>query len=190
MIRTLRPQLLIAAAVALFAATFLLATPASATHGQPGKQLPYRGVMAGPISVVYAPGFPFVRDTFGGRCSVPSDWTISFTLTGEVTHLGSFTSVGGHCSRLDMATGIVVFGDGVFTTTSANGDTLTGTYTNGYGPPDGTFTDDVTLTGGTGRFSGATGEAVDSGVADVTATPPTIVVRFDGWIAYDASQQG
>jgi hypothetical protein len=111
-------------------------------------------------------------------------------VTGRATHLGAYTGTGSHCSQLDLATGVVVFGDGAFALTAASGDTLTGTYTNGYGPPDGTFTDDVTITGGTGRFAGATGQARDNGVADVTTTPWTIAVTFEGWIAYDASQQG
>ncbi len=186
----IRPRRLGAAAVTLLVATTVLAAPVSATHGQPGKGLPFLGVMAGPVtSVVLAPGFPVVRSTFGERCSVPSDWVLSWAVTGEATHLGSFIGAGSHCSRLDLATGVAVYGDGVFMYTAANGDMLHGTYTNGYAPPDGTLTDEATITGGTGRFVGATGHACESGTADLTTTPPTFAATFGGWIAYDASER-
>jgi len=185
---TLRRRLLGVAAVVLFVAAFVLATPASATHGQPGKQLPAWGAVAGTVtSVDYAPGFPFVRSTFGGRCSVPSDWVTSHTFTGEVSHGGLSTGVGSHCGRLDYATGAIIDADEVIMMTAANGDTLN-SRGNGYTFPDGTTTGELTIVGGTGRFAGATGESTSSGRADLTATPWTYTLSFSGWIAYDASQ--
>ncbi len=186
--RTFPARLMLASTVTLLAATLALATPASATNGQPGKELPYQGVMAGSVSVNFAPYFPFVRDTFGGRCSVPSDWVSSWTATGEATHLGLFSGGGSTCARVDFATGVVAFGDGVGTLTAANGDTLNATLA-GYGSIlDGTETEEWTLVGGTGRFAGATGQARSTGRVDVTTTPYTFASTFEGWIAYDASQ--
>jgi hypothetical protein len=198
----LRPlRLFVAAAVILSLAAFVLATSASATHGQPGKQLPFQGMWAGPASgQEFAPGFPNERSTFDGRCSVPSDYVISWDgLTGKATHLGSLTVVeASHCSQFDPASGVIPFGDGVFTLMAANGDTVTGTYGNGLSSfqPDGTitYTYELTIAGGTGRFAGATGDAAVSGTVvefDMTVMPwkVTVVEVFDGWIAYDASQR-
>ena len=61
--------------------------------------------------------------------------------------------------------------------------------------PDGTitYTYELTIAGGTGRFAGATGHVPVSGTVvefDPTVMPweVTVVEVFDGWIAYDASQ--
>jgi hypothetical protein len=193
-------RLFVAAAVILSLAAFVLATPASGTHGQPGKQLPLRGVQEGSGILQPAPGFPLERSTFDGRCSVPSDALSSWDYTGRWTHLGSWTTVElSHCSQLDLVTGVGTFGDGVLTLRAANGDTLSGTYGNGESlfQPDGTvaYTFEMTITGGTGRFAGATGHIAASGLAvefDTTVTPwvATVVETSDGWIAYDASQRG
>lgn len=196
---TLRPQLLVAAAVTLFVAVLVLATPATATHGQSGEQLPFRGTSAGALSdQEFAPGFPVERSTFDGRCSVPSDFVVSWDYTGRVTGLGSLTIEATHCSQLDLAAGVGTFGDGVWTAVAANGDTVTATYENGvtWFLPDGTatYTAELTITGGTGRFAGATGQVAGSGTVlelDVTVTPwkATVVETYHGWIDYDASQR-
>lgn len=188
MTRTLRPQLLVAAAVTLFAATLVLATPASATHGQPAKQLPFKGVIEGTFtSLDYAPGFPFVRSTFDGRCSVLSDIIFTFVATVEGTHVGRYTGGGTDCGRIDLATGVIEY-DGTGSWTAANGDTWNSTYV-GTAFPDGTNTEEFTVVGGTGRFAGASGHGIAVGTSDLTATPPTLVGTWEGWIAYDASQR-
>lgn len=168
-------------------AMLVFATSASATHGQPGKQVPFKGVIVGTFtSLDYAPGFPFVRDTFGGRCSVPSDIIFSFVATGEGTHVGLFTGGGTDCGRINLATGVVEY-DGGATWAAANGDTWSSTYV-GSAFPDGTNTEEFTVVGGTGRFAGATGYGTDIATSDMAATPPTLVGTWEGWIAYDASQ--
>lgn len=171
--------------------------PASAvaSRGQPDKALPFRGGGTGWItSQVYAPGFPAERSTFDGRCSVPSDYIVEFSATGQIAHLGEVTGVFEHCSRMnvDMNTGVVTFdyGDGRLTFVSANGDELRGTYTAGTGEllADGNVAcrDTFTLTGGTGRFVGASGGGHDTG-ATHSVTGWT-VWELEGTITYDASR--
>ena len=38
--------------------------------------------------------------TFGGRCSVPSDYVITATFEGDATHAGHMTGTASHCSQL------------------------------------------------------------------------------------------
>jgi hypothetical protein len=191
-------RLLVAAAAILSLAAFVFAMPASATHGQPGKQLQFQLMQTGSGIIELAPGFPFERSTFGGRCSVPSDALSWWNFTGTATHLGWFTAEASHCSQLDLATGVGTFSDGVYMATTANGDAFTYEYDNGLTQlqPDGTgtYTAELTITGGTGRFAGVTGEIIEAGGTvlelDTTVMPwtATVAETLDGWIAYDASQ--
>ena len=73
---------------------------------------------------------------------------------GTASHLGRFTTVG--VITLNLAT---ASGTGIVTYTAANGDVLTGTATGQavVGGGFATVTETVTITGGTGRFAGATG---------------------------------
>lgn len=115
------------------------------------------------------------QSLFSGRCSVPSDWVIRFEFSGESPTLGAIRGTAGHCSQVtawrtageEMAPDSVTYGDGQFAFVTAAGDTLRGTYDQGTGgtSPDGTmwFRDQLTITGGTGRFVGATGEGEESG---------------------------
>ena len=190
---TLRWRLAVAAALALGAVTTLAAS-AAATNGQPGRQLPFRGYVQGFVTVQFAPGFPLVRSTFGGRCSVPSDWIAHWSGTGQSNHTGLINAFGSDCDRVDLTTGEVVYDDGVITEYGANGDYLYATYTNGHGTLGGTFTDDWTIVGGTGRFAGATGQGTETFVLLVpprfTEEPMPFINPWEGWISYDASQQG
>ena len=89
----------------------------------------------------------------------------SDTGTGEATQLGRYTLLAGE--NVDLATGAIT--NGFFTLTAANGDTITGTYSGqalsgltGYvvsGP----------ITGGTGRFAGASGFLIWHGTVDPAA---------------------
>lgn len=74
--------------------------------------------------------------------------------TGTASHLGRFTTVG--VITLNLAT---ASGTGTVTYTAANGDMLSGTATGQavVGGGFATVTETVTITGGTGRFAGATG---------------------------------
>ena len=105
-----------------------------------------------------------------GGTDRPVSGTISATvtlnvLTGAVTvegggvasHIGKFTT---SLEGTVMITSTGTFGSGTFTTVAANGDELTGTYTLATPGAPGvahTTTIVMTLTGGTGRFSDASG---------------------------------
>jgi hypothetical protein len=85
--------------------------------------------------------------------------------TGTATHLGRYTAV--IALTLDFATST---GTEQITLTAANGDVLTATATAG-GTPTGdgvtvNVVETATITGGTGRFAGATGEYVVNCVAN------------------------
>lgn len=170
-------------------------THAVASRGQPDLALPFRGDGTGWItSQVFAPGFPVERSTFDGRCSTPSDYIIEFSGTGQLTHLGQVTAVFEHCSRMDvdMSTGAVTFeyGDGQTRVLAANGDELRGTYTDGTGEllADGNvaWRDTFTLTGGTGRFAGASGSGQDTGTTH--SETGWTVWAMEGAVTYDPSR--
>lgn len=103
-----------------------------------------------------------------GRCAPTYFNTIeiapgALSSTGT-SNLGTFTSTQSHCITSPPPTDVL---DGEFTYTFRAGDTITGTYTGNVaatGTP-GTFlgTENLIITGGTGRFAGATGTLVGSG---------------------------
>ena len=102
------------------------------------------------------------------------------------------TLQGSDCDRVDLATGDVVYDEGDFTATAANGDTIHGTYTNGEGNLNtGLFTDDWTLDGGTGRFANVTGHGRDDFVVDnPSGTPPRpFVDTYTGVASADPSDR-
>jgi hypothetical protein len=92
---------------------------------------------------------------------------LDVTGTGHATQLGTFSSHYREC--LDPATGAVTHGS--FTLTAANGDTVFGTYSGQVSPtadPNVIVYDDPgVITGGTGRFAGASGSVTQSGVANL-----------------------
>ncbi|MGH2728387.1 MAG: hypothetical protein ACRDKS_15570 [Actinomycetota bacterium] len=89
--------------------------------------------------------------------------------TGKSSHLGKYSLVAQESIHLET----LAVSEGSFTLTAANGDTISGTYA-GRGTPDGepgviAFRASGPVTGGTGRFAGATGELTFTGVADLPA---------------------
>ncbi len=129
-------------------------------------------------SITYSSGQPFRGSFWGddvsfnfdvpeGRCVEMADVADSvtrFTGEGVATHMGPVTIVAEHCSDLDTGR----YGDGLLMITADNGDVLMATYTSGMSltpPPLIEFTDEVTFVdGGTGRFTHASGGALESGV--------------------------
>jgi hypothetical protein len=98
-------------------------------------------------------------------CSGP--YIVPFLLagTGQATHLGIFTETQGHC--LDPNT--LSFGNGIFTITGTNGDTVFGTYYGQLrptGPASAAIEGLYQITGGTGKFQGATGGGICTGTLD------------------------
>jgi hypothetical protein len=106
--------------------------------------------------------------------------------TCQLSHLGRTTFEG--VQDINVALGTQ---SGQRTLTAANGDLLRTTHvgTSAPGAVPGTidFIADITIVGGTGRFAQATGHI--RGVGTATLATHTTVVRFDGWIAYDASDR-
>ena len=90
--------------------------------------------------------------------------------SGEATHLGRFTVEAQW--HVNVLTGTAV---GTFTLTAANGDTLVGTATGTSVILDGLayITETCVITGGTGRFAGATGAFVTARVLTLTPEPET-----------------
>jgi hypothetical protein len=114
------------------------------------------------------PLVPFEASDSGSATVVGGSGSVVQTVdigSGHGTHLGRYELVGSE--TVDLASGAIT--NGHFTITAANGDTITGTYSGealagltGYlvsGP----------ITGGTGRFGGATGFLVWRGTLDPVA---------------------
>jgi hypothetical protein len=130
-------------------AVLALAGPAAA-EGQ-RKQVPFRGRMEG-IATVTPLTPPFVA--------------VNIEESGNATQLGHFDVSSSNVTNRADRTAV-----GTFEFTAANGDTLTADFTLYF-----TFTDvpgvvtglvTATITGGTGRFAGATGSFVSHRVADI-----------------------
>jgi len=185
-----------AAVLAAVALAFGAVSPALATNGQPMKTVPIAGHIEDVAWQSQVPdGFPFARDTFGGRCSPAANWVLSYEGTGTVSHLGSVVERGSHCTRIDFATLTGDVGEAQWFLEAANGDLLELSFS-------GTFAIDLAqgevvglldwwVVGGTGRFSRATG----GGDARVTAplvpigTPSPEVIDFRGAITYAAADR-
>ena len=92
---------------------------------------------------------------------------LDVTGTGHATQLGTYSSHFREC--FDPATGAVT--DGSFTLTAANGDTVFGTHSGQVSPTADpsviVYDDPGVITGGTGRFAGASGSVTQSGVANL-----------------------
>jgi len=124
------------------------------------QMVPFKGHWSGVTVSAYPNPFPVISIVSEGG--------------GRATHLGRYTMVSPHTSN--VFTGETL-GDQIFT--AANGDTLTA-YCEGFGLPDEITgiveaTLDCTITGGTGRFAGATGSYDFSFVASP---------RTDGGLGY------
>ena len=100
----------------------------------------------------------------------------SFSATGVATHFGRFTLVANDRDYSTSPTTLMIE-DGVGTLTRTNGDQLALTYHGTGTIIGGTLVSDVdiTITGGTGRFAGATGSLVsDHSVTNLATGAETI----------------
>ena len=103
-----------------------------------------------------------------GRCVPPYFNTVDISPSNGsstgTTAIGTFTTTQSHCIVTAPPTSIV---DGKFTYNFTAGDSITGTYTGSVATSatPGTFnaTENLIVTGGTGRFAGATGTIKDVG---------------------------
>jgi hypothetical protein len=133
---------LAAMAIVLVALTSVAAPMASSASA--GTSVPFAGSFNGAEVTTPNPPFP------------PSSLSVVGNWSGVATHLGRFTVESHHTVIIATRTAM-----GTFTFTAANGDTVTASFT-GQATP--TANPDVlsvvefgTITGGTGRFAGATG---------------------------------
>lgn len=156
----------IAALGALLLAT-ALAAPVGAADQRP---------VTGQFTAQSAPAAP--------RCG-PGALTLGFEIQGTASHLGSLTGSGSNCTEFTLATNAVAVWDGMVDLTAADGSTLTGTYAGAQGAPvagRAPFENTLTITGGTGRFAGAGGVWILSGILDFTTG--TIDGQVEGWLSY------
>jgi hypothetical protein len=115
------------------------------------------------------------------------------TVAGNGTHLGNFTGENTSCFVLDTPlTANVVSGEGFFI--AANGDRVTSTIVSGQilitpvpgGSPILTVTTENDITGGTGRFEGATGHFSTFSERDLFG-PLALATTADGVISSPGS---
>jgi hypothetical protein len=129
-----------------------------------GEQVPFHGRLQGDVT----------------RTIVPPLVVVDVEATGNATHLGRFTLDVPHA--VDPATRIAV---GTYQFTAANGDTIYAEFT-GLATPTETpgvlyIEETATITGGTGRFAGATGSFVAERLYDMVAG--TTIGSFEGTIS-------
>lgn len=142
------------------------------------QALPLRGTLAGPLT-----SSPTGRcaDAFG-----PTIGTSTQFAEGELSHLGATVHTSTHCVPPFTNLPHTSHHDGELVWTAANGDEVHATYF-GDGILDfSTLTlraqSYVTITGGTGRFEDASGDAVAHAVANVATSQVTF--EIEGWIDY------
>ncbi len=137
-----------------------LASPVAA-----GEQVPFKGSLEGDVTVTPLTP-PFV--------------SVLVEATGNATQLGQFTVAIPHVVNRATRTA-----SGSYEFTAANGDTLTADFT-GTAVPTATpgvlyIEETATITGGTGRFAGATGSFTTERLYDTVAG--TTVGSFEGTIS-------
>ena len=161
----------------------LTMTVAQASHAQ---AKPFHGnttgMLAGPPSL--APN---------GRCPPERPILASYRGTGNATHLGRFTVVGGECMFFDPSNPATVStGEGKYRFTAANGDWMDVAYdltTFHFDPPPSPWihwTTSVRVVEGSGRFQGAEFLGVTWAGAYNVMTHETYST-LDGRIMYQAS---
>jgi len=127
-----------------------VAVPAQAWGGE---QVPFKGADAGTFA-------------FGSLCG-PTSITVDIRGSGTAAHLGRYTYEAHECFdtvELDY--------DGVFMLTAADGDTIVGTYSGDVVDivgAVGEYEQEAVVTGGTGRFAGASGGFDVSGEANLAS---------------------
>ena len=156
------------AAVLELAALAVLGLAGIATAGE---QVPFEGRLEGTVLIMPVPGGP------------PTLVDVLITATGNSAHLGKFALSVPH--RVDRATtppSAAVF----YHFTAANGDIVSATFT-GQSMPSPTpgvlaIVETATITGGTGRFAGATGNFFAERLFNTAAG--TTTGAFNGTISY------
>jgi hypothetical protein len=143
----------------------VVAVLGSADSAAAGEQVPFKGRLEGDVAVT-----PLV----------PPLLRVDVDAAGNATHLGRFALDIPHV--VDPATRMAI---GTYEFTAANGDKLyaefTGTATSTATPGVLSIEETATITGGTGRFAGATGSFATERLYDTAAG--TTVGSFEGTIS-------
>jgi len=130
---------------------------------------------------------------FGGRVvaqwdnvfnALPSNGgTANFVGTSQMKHMGRSAQAGTLSLGAPTVNGLP--GTGTVTITAANGDTVTFKYTGFLNPFTGEGAGPLEITGGTGRFAGATGTGTFYAVINLsTPANQSMTVLLDGIIRY------
>jgi hypothetical protein len=171
--KTAIPSLLILPLLAGFAAVFFSATTAALAR----DDVPFNGVVSG-----------YVDSQSGTECE-PLTHVINF---GHANHLGAFTGTAEFFPRPcepnpDLCADNVPY-TGTFDWFAANGDEIYGTFEGYLCPTEtpGVFDNHETaeVTGGTGRFTNASGHFELGGQLDFSTTPPSFVLPWEGVINF------
>jgi hypothetical protein len=160
----------------------LAAVPATAAFGRSDQPVPITGSAVTDDAMLPPIG-----------CPEGTMWRYLAIGSGHFSHLGAVDIELTHCSRMTSEVA-GEFGSGIVTLTAANDDVLTlsswGTFELVFGSagPEYSIIDmQWVITGGTGRFTGATGSGTTTGIGDLVAE--TTAADFIGTITYDASQR-
>ena len=96
------------------------------------------------------------KSDFGGLCTTPSDYLVRGTGRGQFSHMGRIAYTTEHCGRYSDGSW-----EGAMTFTAADGSTLVAAYSGASTMDDEAeayiVANDFVITGGTGRFDGASG---------------------------------
>ena len=148
--------------------------PTNSAAGQAASQ----GASVSPTPA--AATVPFKGTLEGSQTTTPLEPPLAFSVvsaTGTATLLGRFTLEIPHTVNFATATG-----DGTYTFTAANGDTLTADFTGeAQVGPIISIVEHATITGGTGRFAGAAGTFTAHRLYD--PVNGTTTGSFDGTIS-------
>ena len=125
----------------------------------------------------------------GGIATCGTGWDKMYYLgEGTASHLGECTIRVDHCYQIQTYEGGSTE-NGIGVVTAANNDEIHFTYSgtfhfNAYPPTLITYSNQVTITGGTGRFENVQGNVVCAGIQDLTQTPNPTTVTWNGTISY------
>jgi hypothetical protein len=139
------------------------------------------GLLTAAYPATAAKPVPFKGSIRGDVTVTPLDPPFGFVLIeggGNATKLGRYTVTIPHIVNFATATG-----EGQYLFTAANGDTLSADFTGFAVPTENGFhiVETATITGGTGRFAGATGSFTCEREFDTTTL--TTVGSFEGTIS-------
>lgn len=117
------------------------------------------------------------------RCSEPA-LLLHYAGEGTMSHLGRVTFQSSHCSYLDEDWVDVTgeYGEAEMVIVASSGDQLWATYEGQQIGDTTTYIETMTITGGTGRFEGASGLVRE--IVTVDSATFNVSIRGDGSISY------